>query len=165
MFKEYFLLQRFTKNGVKRRSKYENKKNEYFFFLIFLFSFIMLFIQYHSVICPPSDHTVGRPRAEIPTRAGRPRGRDFTPRPQHLQHFRHFRISLTPWCASYCGVHHTAESRVPTFSKNFAVCIPPRSQAPQCASYRGVKLRSVLHTGESSSAESKSKSLGVFGCF
>ena len=33
-------------------------------FLIFLLGFIVLFIQYYSVICRPSDHTVGRPRAE-----------------------------------------------------------------------------------------------------
>ena len=32
------------------------------------------------------------------------------------------------------------------------MCIPPRSQTLQCATYRGVRLRSVLHTGESSSA-------------
>ena len=44
----------------------------------------MLFIQYYSVICRPSDHTVGRPRAEIRTRAGWPRSRDTTPRPPHL---------------------------------------------------------------------------------
>ena len=31
-------------------------------------------IQCYSVICRPSDHTEGRPRAEIRTRAGRPRG-------------------------------------------------------------------------------------------
>ena len=37
--------------------------------------FFTFFLQYYSVICRPSDHTVGRPRAEIRTRAGRPRGR------------------------------------------------------------------------------------------
>ena len=42
------------------------------------------------------------------------------------------------------GVHHTAES-------SYAVCVPPRSQAPQCASYHGVKLRGVHTTAESSS--------------
>ena len=36
------------------------------------------------MICRPSDHTVERPRDEIRTRAGRPRGRDTTPRPPHL---------------------------------------------------------------------------------
>ena len=36
------------------------------------------------MICRHSDHTVGRPRAENRTRAGRPRGRDTTPRPPHL---------------------------------------------------------------------------------
>ena len=45
--------------------------------------FIILFIQYNSVICRPSDHTVGRPRAEIRTRDGRPRGRDTSSRPPH----------------------------------------------------------------------------------
>ena len=30
--------------------------------------FNTLFVQYYSVICRPSDHTVGRPRAEIRTR-------------------------------------------------------------------------------------------------
>ena len=34
--------------------------------------FIILFMQYYSVICRPSDHTVGRPRAEIRTRPGGP---------------------------------------------------------------------------------------------
>ena len=29
------------------------------------YGFNTLFIQYYSVICRPSDHTVGRPRAEI----------------------------------------------------------------------------------------------------
>ena len=33
--------------------------------------FVTLFIQYYSAICCPSDHTVGRPRAEIRTRDGR----------------------------------------------------------------------------------------------
>ena len=62
-----------------------------------------------------------------------------------------------PWCASHrevklCGVLPTAES-------SSTVCIPPRtprSQAPRYASHRIVKL----HT-----AESKSKSLLVSGCF
>ena len=53
-------------------------------------------------------------------------------------------------CASLRGVKGT------NFLKNSAVCILPRSQAPRCASHRGVKL----HT-----AESKSKSLEVSGCF
>ena len=82
----------------------------------------------------------------------------------------HFRISLTPRCASHCGVelrgvHHSAES-------SSAVCIIPRSQGyqlpqktpqcasyrvvklrgVQCASYRGVELRDVHHTAELSSA-------------
>ena len=47
-------------------------------FFIFLLGFIILFIQYYSAICRPSDHT------EIRTRAGRPRSRDTTPRPPHL---------------------------------------------------------------------------------
>ena len=40
------------------------------------------------------------------------------------------------------SVHHTAES-------SSAVCIIPRSQAPRCASYPGVRLRSVHHITES----------------
>ena len=31
---------------------------------------LYLYVQYYSVICHPSDHTVGRPRAEIWTRDG-----------------------------------------------------------------------------------------------
>ena len=54
------------------------------FLKIFLLGFIILFIQYYSVICRPSDHTVGRPQAKIRTRVGRPRGRDTTPRLPHL---------------------------------------------------------------------------------
>ena len=38
--------------------------------------FITLFIQYYSAICRPSDHTVGRPRAESWNRDGRSRGKD-----------------------------------------------------------------------------------------
>ena len=56
----------------------------FFWFQSFYGVFIILFIQYYNVICRPSDHTVGRPRAEIRTQAGRPRGRDTTPRPPHL---------------------------------------------------------------------------------
>ena len=56
----------------------------FFFFKSFYVVFIILFIQYYSVICRPSDHTVGRPRAEIRTRARRLRGRDTTPRPPQL---------------------------------------------------------------------------------
>ena len=44
------------------------------------------------------------------------------------------------------GVHPTAES-------DSAVCIIPRSQTPQCASYRGVRLCSVHHTAESDPAQ------------
>ena len=54
------------------------------FFYNFLLGFIILFIQYASVICRLSDHTVGRLRAEIRTRAGWLRGRDTTPRPPRL---------------------------------------------------------------------------------
>ena len=68
----------------------------FFFFLSFYGVFIfIIFIQYYSVICRPSDHTVGRPRAKIQTRAGLPRGRDTTPRPPHL-------LATTPPC------HHTS---------------------------------------------------------
>ena len=48
----------------------------FFFFKSFYGIFIILFIQYYSVTCRPSDHTVGRPRAEIRTRDGRSRGKD-----------------------------------------------------------------------------------------
>ena len=34
----------------------------------------IVFIQYYSVICRPSVHTVGRPQAEIRTRDGQSRG-------------------------------------------------------------------------------------------
>ena len=67
----------------------------------------------------------------------------------------HFRSSLTTRCdASHCRVNwpnllkklgsllHTAES-------TSMVCIPPQSQALQCASYHGGKLRIVHHTAES----------------
>ena len=37
----------------------------------------------------------------------------------------------------------------PTAEASSEVCIPPPSQAPQCASYRGVKLGGVHHTTES----------------
>ena len=69
--------------------------------------------------------------------------------------------SQTPRCASkgvvkcqkflknLCGVHHTEES-------SSAVCIIPQSQAPLCASHRGVKL----HTEESESKISR-----ISGCF
>ena len=42
--------------------------------------FNTLYIQYYSMICRPSDHTVGRPQAEIRTRDGRSRAT----RPPHL---------------------------------------------------------------------------------
>ena len=58
--------------------------SKYVYKYIFYWVVIILFIQYYSVICRPSDHIVGRPRAEIRTRAGRPKGRDTTPRPPHL---------------------------------------------------------------------------------
>ena len=58
------------------------------FLRIFLLGFIILLIQYYSVICRPSDHTVGRPRAKIRTQAWRSRGRDTTPRPPHLLNVR-----------------------------------------------------------------------------
>ena len=47
------------------------------------------------------------------------------------------------------GVHHTAESGDEKFSKNSAVCISLRSQAPQYASYLGVWLCGVHYTAES----------------
>ena len=39
------------------------------------------------MICRPSDHTVGRPLAEIRNQAGRSRGRDSTPTPPHLLNY------------------------------------------------------------------------------
>ena len=51
-----------------------------YFFFFFRFTahlglgFYTLFVQYYSVICRPSDHTVGRPLAENRTRDGRSRG-------------------------------------------------------------------------------------------
>ena len=53
------------------------------FFISFYGFLYILFIQYNSVICRPSNHTVGRPWAEIRTGAGRPRGRDTTPIDHH----------------------------------------------------------------------------------
>ena len=38
---------------------------------------------------------------------------------------------------------HTTESRNQNISKNSAVCIPPHSQTPRCASHRWVKLNNV----------------------
>ena len=35
-----------------------------------------LFVQYYSMICRPSEHTVGTPWAENQTRDGRSRGKD-----------------------------------------------------------------------------------------
>ena len=59
----------------------------YFFFFFFIcllgFYYFNHTVMYYSMICRPSDHTVGRPRAETRTWAGRPRGRDTTPRPPH----------------------------------------------------------------------------------
>ena len=82
--------------------------------------------------------------------------------------------SRAPRCASHCraklcGVQHTADCgvkvtnflkklrSVPTTAESSsAVCFLPRCQARRCASHRGVKLHTL---------ESKSKSLGVSGCF
>ena len=53
----------------------------YCFFVLFFYNpprpsvFIILTVQYFSVICRPSDHTVGRSLAEIRTRDGRSTGR------------------------------------------------------------------------------------------
>ena len=57
-------------------------ENYYYFFFFLRFTahlglgFYSLFVQYYSVICRPSAHTVGRPRAENQTRNGRSRGKD-----------------------------------------------------------------------------------------
>ena len=53
----------------------------------------------YSVICRPSDHTVGRPRAENRTRDGRSRGKDSHHQP------------TTPPCD-----HHTSLDHHPSFS-------------------------------------------------
>ena len=53
----------------------------------------------------------------------------------------HFRISLTPRGASH--------RVLPTTESDSALCITLRSQSPQWASYRGVKLCGVHHTFES----------------
>ena len=51
-----------------------NLRYQFIYYSFFIYSpprprvFITLFIQYYSVICRPSDHTVGRPRAKIRTR-------------------------------------------------------------------------------------------------
>ena len=50
------------------------------FFLRLFIGFLVYYL--YSVICRPSDHTVGRPRAKF--EPGRLRGRDITPRPPHL---------------------------------------------------------------------------------
>ena len=60
------------------------KENLYIYIYFFFFFFTArlglglhtLFVQYYSVICCPSDRTVGRPRAEFRTRDGRSRGKD-----------------------------------------------------------------------------------------
>ena len=41
--------------------------------------FYNLFVQYYSVICRPSDHTVGRPPAENRTQDGQSRRKDSNP--------------------------------------------------------------------------------------
>ena len=57
--------------------------------------FIILFIQYYSMICRPSDHTVERPWADIRTRDRRSRGRDTNPL-DHLITFTTFFSSIFP---------------------------------------------------------------------
>ena len=51
---------------VKNKIKIEAFLKSFYGFLY------ILFIQYNNVICRPLNHTVGRTRAEIRTRAGRP---------------------------------------------------------------------------------------------
>ena len=80
-------------NGTKR-IEWNKITVFFFFFLIFLLGFNILFIQYYSVNCRPSDHTVGRPRTEIRTRAGRPRGRASSNAAKRFQLFILMRIHL-----------------------------------------------------------------------
>ena len=80
-----------------------NIASKYIFFIIFLLSFIILFIPYYSVICRSSDHTVGRPQAEIRTRARWPRGRYTTPRPPHLPRLLILKFSLFLLMTSFSG--------------------------------------------------------------
>ena len=92
MFDKSFVLGRgpFSFPGKLKVFPLSVKAKDFLFVFLknlFIWFFIILFIQYYSVICRPSDHTVGRPRAEIRTRAGRPKGRDTTPRPPHHLYF------------------------------------------------------------------------------
>ena len=71
--------------GTVLYSVYEGKN----FFIDFTahlgLGFSTLLVQYYSVICRPSDHTVGRPRAEMRTWYGRSRRKDSNHyRPPHL---------------------------------------------------------------------------------
>ena len=72
-------------------------QNEHFVFQIYIhlgLGFYTLFVQYYSMICRPSDHTVWRPWAEKRTRDGRSRVKDsnhqtttppqYCTRPPHL---------------------------------------------------------------------------------
>ena len=72
---------------------------------------------------------------------------DWNPSRPLINRLKYFRIRFhyakifeffkAPQCASHpgarlCSVHHPAESSDPNFSKNFAVCITPRSQFAHC---------------------------------
>ena len=59
-------------------------------------------------------------------------------------------VCMHPTAESSSTVCITLRSQViKIFCKNSSVCIPPRSQAPWCASYCWVWLRSLMHTTES----------------
>ena len=60
------------------------RKKPFFVINHFTFFFKSVFLVLLYYLYRPSDHTVGRPRTDIRTRTGRPRGRDSTPRPPHL---------------------------------------------------------------------------------
>ena len=80
-----------TQKDSVESAKYEITKISICTYIFFFTAHRGLFIHYYSVIWRPSDHTVGRPQAEIRTLEGRSRGRDSnhwvtTPpaRPPHL---------------------------------------------------------------------------------
>ena len=95
-------LQRLTKYGVfsfLMLSQIWGKKLKALYFIMYMregiffidftahlgLGFSTLLLQYYSVLCRPSDHTVGRPRAEMRTWYGRSRRKDSNHyRPPHL---------------------------------------------------------------------------------
>ena len=61
--------------------------------------FNTLFIQYYSVICRPSVHTVGRPQAEIRTQDGQSRGRENSIQFNSMQLYL---VNITVHTYDYC---------------------------------------------------------------